>query len=417
MFGRKRRRPLKIRDLQPEVKVKRLNRRAIGIVMGVGIVVLWSMLYVLSTHRPEPKKWRPEIPPASTADDPDWAKLFRQADEERQRWHEEGARRAAEQVAQRLRPGDPRGAVQDVRLLETSNQAGVVAAGFERQALGTARRAATDLQQAARDALDSIERIQQSGVSAISGFGATDTLGGVGDPRDGPPFGGTASVDQQRDAFLRRAAERRTSPRLESRAERLRRHLLVEGTLIPAVLVGGIHSELPGRVAALVRQDVFDSLGGHELLIPRGSRLVGEYDHAVVWGQRRVLVAWQRLVFPDGRSLELRGMPGADAQGRAGLGDQANSHLASTFGHALMLSAIGAGVQLGQPQESADGGAPSTRQILAGAVAQEVGRTANEVLRRQMNRAPTLEVRSGYRFNVVVTADLLIDGGVGPPDT
>ena len=122
---------------------------------------------------------------------------------------------------------------------------------------------------------------------------------------------------------------------------------------------------------------------------------------------------WQRLIFPDGRSVELQGMPGADAQGRAGLGDRANHHLASTFGRALMLSAISAGVQLGQPQEGADGGAPSTRQILAGAVAQELGRTANEVLRRQLQRAPTLEVRSGYRFNVVVTADLVLGDDPG----
>ena len=400
MFGGKKRRRTRIRDLQPEIKVKRLNRRAIGIVMGVGIVALWSMLYVLSTHRAEPRDWRPEVPPLDRTAEPDWAKLFRQADEERQRWHEEGARQAAAQVAARLRPGGPAGAVDDVRRVEAANQAGVVPAGFDRQGRGSTSRTAFDLGRAAHDALDTIERIERDAVGALDGLGD-------------PGVAESISVDRQREAFLRRASERRQSPRLDARVERLRRRLLVEGTLIPAVLVGGINSELPGRVGALVRQDVFDSVGGGELLIPRGSRLVGAYDHAVVWGQRRVLVAWQRLVFPDGRSVELQGMPGADAQGRAGLGDRANHHLASTFGRALMLSAISAGVQLGQPQESTDGGAPSTRQILAGAVAQELGRTANEVLRRQLQRAPTLEVRSGYRFNVVVTADLVLGDDPG----
>ena len=130
------------------------------------------------------------------------------------------------------------------------------------------------------------------------------------------------------------------------------------GTLIPAVLSAGINSDLPGQTTALVRRNVYDSRTGRFLLIPQGSRLVGEYDSRVAFGQNRVFVAWNRLIFPDGRSLDLGGMQGVDLSAAAGLRDKVNS----------------------------------------------------EYLRRNLDIRPTIEVRPGYELNVEVTADLDLPG-------
>jgi type IV secretion system protein VirB10 len=181
---------------------------------------------------------------------------------------------------------------------------------------------------------------------------------------------------------------------------------VAEGTLIPAVLTAGINSDLPGQTTALVRRNVYDSRTGRFLLIPQGSRLVGEYDSRVAFGQKRVLVAWNRLIFPDGRSLDLAGMPGVDLSAAAGLRDRVDNHFVRTFGSALLLAAVSAGVQLSQPDDRSLGTNPSASQVAAAAVGQELGRVATEYLRRNLDVRPTIEVRPGYELNVEVTADL-----------
>ncbi len=192
-------------------------------------------------------------------------------------------------------------------------------------------------------------------------------------------------------------------------------HLLVEGSLLPAILTAGINSDLPGQTTALIRQNVYDSISGRRVLVPSGARLIGSYDHRVAWGQRRVLVAWQRLVFPDGSSIDLAGMPGADLAGEAGLRDRVNNHFARTFGTAMLLSAFSAGAQLSQPQEASSvGQAPSARQIVAAALGQEINRTATLLLRRNLDVQPTLEIRPGYEFFVQLTADLAFANPYAP---
>ena len=182
------------------------------------------------------------------------------------------------------------------------------------------------------------------------------------------------------------------------------------GTLIPATLTAGINSDLPGQTTALVRRNVYDSRTGRFLLIPQGSRLVGEYDSRVAFGQKRVLVAWNRLIFPDGRSLDLAAMPGVDLAAAAGLRDQVDNHFVRTFGSALMLAAVSAGVQLSQPDDRSFGANPSPSHVAAAAVGQELGRVATEYLRRNLHVRPTIEVRPGYELNVEVTADLDLEG-------
>lgn len=181
------------------------------------------------------------------------------------------------------------------------------------------------------------------------------------------------------------------------------------GTIIPGVMLTGINSDLPGQITAQVREHVFDTVTGQYLLIPQGTRLVGLYDHQVVYAQERVLISWKRLIFPNGASLSLReGMPGTDALGAAGFADQVNNHYLRIFGNALLLSVITAGVQLSQiPQFGRDFEGPTAGNVLGAAVGQQLGSTAAELLRRGINIAPTLEIRPGYPFNIMVTQDMV----------
>ena len=179
------------------------------------------------------------------------------------------------------------------------------------------------------------------------------------------------------------------------------------GTVLPAVLVGGINSDLPGLVQAQVVQDVRDTRSGEHILIPQGARLIGSYDSRVSFGQRRVLVVWRRVQFPDSSTLELGAMPGVDQAGFSGVRDQVRTHFFRIFGSATLLSLIGAGAQLAQPQDDSPGG-PSAREIMIAELAREWNQLGQEMIRRGMNVQPTLIIRPGLRFNVLVNKDLIL---------
>src|SRR5437773_11343058 len=194
--------------------------------------------------------------------------------------------------------------------------------------------------------------------------------------------------------------------------EPVSRYEVKAGTIIPAVLLTGLNSDLPGQLIAQVRESVFDTETGQHLLVPQGARLIGLYDHQMVYGQDRVLVTWKRVLFPNGTSLSLKdGMPSTDATGAAGFHDQVNQHLLRVFGNALLLSIISAGVQLSQIPDYGRGfGGPSAGNVLGAAVGQQLGQTSAELIRRGMNLAPTIEIRPGYAFNVMVIQDLVFPG-------
>jgi type IV secretion system protein TrbI len=131
----------------------------------------------------------------------------------------------------------------------------------------------------------------------------------------------------------------------------------------------------------------------------------------VAYGQSRILCAWQRIVFPDARALDIGAMPGADGAGVAGLGDQVNNHYLRVFGSALLLSGITAGFKMALPDDSQAtvGQQRSLSKSVGDAVAENLGQTANEMIRKNMTIAPTLEVRAGFRINVMVVKDLEFD--------
>lgn len=193
------------------------------------------------------------------------------------------------------------------------------------------------------------------------------------------------------------------------RAEPSAPFTIQQGSVLPAVLLGSINSELPGQTTARLARGVYDSAAGRHLLLPQGTLLLGQYDSRTVLGQRRLFVAWTRAILPGGASFELPALPAVDAGGATGLRDKVDSHFVRIFGSALLLSAISAGVQLSQPQESADGRAPSASQVAAAAVGQELGRVSTNIIGRSLNAAPTLHIRRGHRFNIEVTRDLVLE--------
>jgi len=186
------------------------------------------------------------------------------------------------------------------------------------------------------------------------------------------------------------------------------------GTVIPGVMIGGVNSDLPGQIIGQVRQNVYDTATGLHLLIPAGARLVGTYDSRVTMGQRRVLVAWNRIIYPDGSSVSLDLMPGADLSGYAGFKDKVNSHYWRIFGNAFMLSLFSSGIQLSQPRTPA-GGTYDSQQIMAAEIGRQLGELGKEVALRNLRIQPTLEIRPGYMFNIMVTKDIILPAWQGHP--
>ncbi|TWI62552.1 type IV secretion system protein VirB10 [Pseudoduganella lurida] len=187
------------------------------------------------------------------------------------------------------------------------------------------------------------------------------------------------------------------------------------GFVIPAILISGINSDLPGFIIGQVSQDVFDTATGRWKLVPQGSRLVGRYSSDVAYGQARVLVAWQRIIFPDGKALDLDALPGADGAGYAGFTDRTNNHYFRIFGSALLMSGVTAGIAISQPDATYND-RQSARSAMSEALGQQLGMATAQMIAKNMSIAPTLEIRPGYRFNVVVTKDLTFSKPYRPFD-
>jgi len=181
------------------------------------------------------------------------------------------------------------------------------------------------------------------------------------------------------------------------------------GFVLPGTLISGINSQLPGQIMAQTSQDVFDTATGQYKLFPQGSRLVGTYSSEVAYGQARVLVAWQRIIFPDGKAMDIGAMPGADGAGYGGFTDQVDNHYLRIFGSALLMSAITAGAAYSQQnQNTGTFYAPNAQSTLSSALGQQLGQATVQMITKNMNIAPTLEIRPGYRFNILVTKDLTL---------
>lgn len=181
------------------------------------------------------------------------------------------------------------------------------------------------------------------------------------------------------------------------------------GSVIPSVMINGLNSELPGTVIAIVRANIYDTVSRTYLLIPQGSRLVGKYDSNIVYAQNRVAVAWNRLIYPDGSSTDLKAVPGTDIEGYSGFYDQVDNHYFRLFGSSFVMGIISGAMQYSQNNTANTiplGAAPTIGQTMAGSLGQQLGQTGLAITQKNLNVAPTIVIRPNYPFNIIITSDL-----------
>jgi type IV secretion system protein TrbI len=210
---------------------------------------------------------------------------------------------------------------------------------------------------------------------------------------------------EQKEAFLTKTgdAATRNSGELQAPASP---YTVMAGTIIPAALVTGINSDLPGQVIASVTQPVYDTATGRYLLIPQGSRLIGRYDSQVTYGQRRVLLVWTRLILPDASSIALDKLPGIDPAGYAGLEDGVDWHWSRILAGAALATILGVSSELAiSNQGSANGNVVIALRDSAQDTTNQVGQ---EITRRNLSVQPTLTVRPGSPMDVMANKDLLL---------
>jgi len=203
-------------------------------------------------------------------------------------------------------------------------------------------------------------------------------------------------------AFMAHASSQRTVS-VERLAAPASPNIVQAGSIIPAALITGVRSDLPGQITAQVTANVYDSPTGRILLIPQGARLIGEYDSEIATGQTRVLLAWDRLIMPDGRSIVLERQPGADGAGFAGLQDRVNQHWGNLLKAAAVSTLLGVGAELGADSE--DDLSPALRR----GSQDTINQTGQQIVRRQLNVQPTLTIRPGHPLRVVLTRDLVLE--------
>ncbi|RVD46093.1 TrbI/VirB10 family protein [Mesorhizobium sp. M4B.F.Ca.ET.169.01.1.1] len=218
------------------------------------------------------------------------------------------------------------------------------------------------------------------------------------------PFdpGSTQNMQDRKLAFVDAEPDRRTvsSDRL---AEKASPYVVQASTVIPAALITGIRSDLPGQITAQVTENVYDSPTGSYLLIPQGARLIGQYDSQVVFGQSRVLLAWNRLVLPDGSSIVLERQQGSDSQGFSGLEDEVDHHWGQLFRAAALSTLLGFGSSLGSNNNEGD-----IAKAIRESTQNSMSNVGQQIVGRQLDVQPTLTVRPGFPVRVIVNRDIVL---------
>ncbi|AYM82162.1 conjugation TrbI-like protein [Agrobacterium tumefaciens str. Cherry 2E-2-2] len=244
---------------------------------------------------------------------------------------------------------------------------------------------------------------QTASTTSPTGSGVDPTTA-VALPAETPPLdsGSAQNMQDRKLAFINAEADRRTvsADRVQ---EKVSPYIVQAGTVIAAALMTGIKSDLPGQITAQVTEHVYDSPTGAHLLIPQGSRLIGQYDSQVAFGQSRVLLVWNRLIMPDGTSIVLERLQGADPQGFSGLEDGVDYHWGQLFRAAALSTLLGIGTEIGSSNDENE---------IAKAIRESAQDTASDIgqqiVRRQLNIQPTLTIRPGFPVRVIVQRDLLM---------
>jgi len=178
---------------------------------------------------------------------------------------------------------------------------------------------------------------------------------------------------------------------------------LMAGTIIPASLVTGLNSDLPGLVIAQVTENVYDTVTGRFLLVPQGTRIIGKYDSVVAFGQKRALVVWQRLILPDGTSVLIDNLPATDESGYAGLEDEVDFHTWQLLKGIGLATLIGVGTELSFGDSESD-----LVAAIRESAQQNTSRSGDTLVRRTLDIQPTITVRPGWPIRIIVSKDIIL---------
>ena len=174
------------------------------------------------------------------------------------------------------------------------------------------------------------------------------------------------------------------------------------GTIIPASLITGLNSDLPGQVIALVTEHVYDALTGQFLLIPQGSKLLGRNDSVIAYGQSRVLVVWSRIIIPDGTSITIDNLPAVDMAGYAGLKDRVDHHSWRLFKAAILYSVLSVASEIGRDRDD------EILNALRDGGQQTINQAGQQIVTQQLQVQPTLKIRLGWRLRVIDNKDIVL---------
>jgi len=185
---------------------------------------------------------------------------------------------------------------------------------------------------------------------------------------------------------------------------------LKAGTVIPGALMTAINTDLPGEIIGQVTENVYDSTSGKYLLVPQGARLLGRYSSLISNGQNRALIVWTRLIMPNGKSIVLDGMPGTNGSGQAGIKDNVDYHVGQLAGAVGLTTAIAyAGNLARSPSErNGNGNGNSNSDVIGDTVAQQANRIGEKYIDRELDVQPTITIRAGWKFNVLVNKDMVL---------
>jgi type IV secretion system protein VirB10 len=218
---------------------------------------------------------------------------------------------------------------------------------------------------------------------------------------------GGSDINKQKDKQAYLDAERNTPNYLKANMNYpVSPYQIMAGAIIPASFITGLNSDLPGQIIGQVRENVYDSVRGRHLLIPQSTRIIGEYSSGVTFGQDRILIVWTRLIFPNGTSINLEGMPGVDLSGYAGSADKVNHHFFKIATGAIFSSVLGAGVKIAAGNQTA--GAADFAQMAASGAAESIGKAGDKLLSKMIDQQSTIIIRPGTKFNVFVNKDIIL---------
>jgi type IV secretion system protein VirB10 len=230
----------------------------------------------------------------------------------------------------------------------------------------------------------------------------------VPDPNAIVPPNIRQNLQREKEAFLTQGTQ--VEPYLKKPlAQPLSPYELKAGTLIPGALLTAINTDLPGEIIGQVTQNVYDTVSGKHLLVPQGAKLLGKYSSLLANGQNRAQIVWTRLILPNGNSIVLEGMPGTDGAGQSGLKDKVDYHVDKLAGAVGLTTAIAyAGNQARSRNGSTGNYGNNNQDVIGDTVAQQANRVGEKFIDRELDVQPTITIRAGWTFNVLVNKDMVL---------